>query len=125
MYEHFNKEGNISAERLHLKIKGNPRAKRQRLLSEYITLGSNANVVWFEDENRPKTIQEENRLKQLSSFEPYKTQKESRAINSYSAAQVRFTNPQDDSKKDKKEATSRKKKPRQTKKKSKRKRIDL
>ena len=54
------------------------RGNRQRLLNEYITVGGGAPVVWFEDKDRPKTVEEENKLKSLSSFAPYHAQKRPR-----------------------------------------------
>jgi hypothetical protein len=69
LYARFMKECNVTS-----MLSEEPflsRSGRQQFLSEYASVGASAVVTWFEDSERPSTLEGEAELKKASSFQHY------------------------------------------------------
>ena len=63
-------------------------SRRQPYLSQYVVLGGNAHVVWYEDNDRPTSLEEEEKLKRFSSFPYYSTSRHQSSQNARKSSET-------------------------------------
>ena len=69
LYHYFKNQSNVTSD-FTMPLPGS-RFGHSNLLSQYISVGASAMVVWFEASQRPSTVEQEYELKKVSSFAPY------------------------------------------------------